>query len=72
MFTFAGTLFSGVFGVCFGTSKYCTGAKLTVRFRALFMNVVVAVCQFFTVLFFLIGWVWSLCWAGILIAQSGW
>ncbi|XP_034935826.1 protein stum [Chelonus insularis] len=62
-----GTLWSGLFNLCFGQPRFAATASAKSRFGALIVNIIVGISQLFTVLFCLVGWGWSIWWGVTMI-----
>lgn len=67
----AGTMLSGVLGMCFGAPRFSVHVTAEHRFLALVINLLVGVFQAITVLFCLVGWCWSLGWGILLVKVAG-
>ncbi|CAK1549155.1 unnamed protein product [Leptosia nina] len=65
-----GTLFSGMFCLCFGIPRFGVHDGAKHRIGSFVINLVVACSQLFTVLFCLVGWGWSIWWGVIMIKIS--
>ncbi|XP_043280682.1 protein stum [Venturia canescens] len=63
----SGTVWSGFFTLCVGQPRFSITAGPRARFGALVVNLIVGVSQFFTVLFCLVGWGWSIWWGVTMI-----
>ncbi|KAK0082254.1 hypothetical protein PV325_010792 [Microctonus aethiopoides] len=63
----SGTLWSGLFNLCIGQPRFSATASGKSRFGALIVNIIVGASQFFTVLFCLVGWGWSVWWGVTMI-----
>ncbi|GAB0090799.1 hypothetical protein DMENIID0001_055620 [Sergentomyia squamirostris] len=62
-----GTIFSGLFCLCFGTPRFSQHDGFRARIGTFVINILVGVSQAFTVLFCLVGWGWSIWWGTIMI-----
>ncbi|XP_037970443.2 protein stum [Plutella xylostella] len=65
-----GTVFSGMFCLCFGIPRFGAHDGPRPRIGAFVMNLFVGAGQLFTVLFCLVGWGWSIWWGVIMIRVS--
>ncbi|XP_020283788.1 protein stum [Pseudomyrmex gracilis] len=57
-----GTIWSGLFNLCFGQPRFSPVAGIKSRLGAFIINLVVGISQMFTVLFCFVGWGWSIWW----------
>ncbi|XP_041985657.1 protein stum [Aricia agestis] len=65
-----GTIFSGLFCLCFGIPRFGIHDGAKHRIGSFIINTVVGVGQLFTVLFCLVGWGWSIWWGVIMVRIS--
>nr|XP_034837719.1 protein stum-like [Maniola hyperantus] len=65
-----GTIFSGMFCLCFGIPRFGVHDGAKHRIGSFIINLVVGVGQLFTVLFCLVGWGWSIWWGCIMVNTS--
>ncbi|XP_013178638.1 PREDICTED: protein stum [Papilio xuthus] len=65
-----GTIFSGLFCLCFGIPRFGIHDSPRHRIGSFVINVVVGCGQLFTVLFCLVGWGWSVWWGTIMVRIS--
>ncbi|GBP29620.1 Protein stum [Eumeta japonica] len=63
----SGTVFSGVFCLCFGIPRFGIHDSAKHRIGSFVINLVVGCGQLFTVLFCLVGWGWSIWWGVIML-----
>lgn len=64
---FLGTIFSGLFCLCFGIPRFSQKDSIRSRFGAFIIDCIVGVSQCFTILFCLVGWGWSIWWGVIMV-----
>nr|CAI5856555.1 unnamed protein product [Callosobruchus analis] len=62
-----GTFFSGLFCLCLGIPRFSQKDGLKQRLGAFLINCIISFSQFFTVLFCLVGWGWSIWWGVIML-----
>lgn len=62
-----GTLLSGLFCLCVGIPRFSQFDSARARIGAFIINIIVAVSQFFCVLFCFVGWGWSIWWGTIML-----
>ena len=67
----AGTVLSGLLGLCMGCPRFSAQVTGEHRFLALIVNLIVGLSQAFCILFCLVGWCWSIGWGLILIKTAG-
>ncbi|XP_047513879.1 protein stum [Pieris napi] len=65
-----GTLFSGMFCLCFGIPRFGVHDGAKHRIGSFVINLLVSCSQLFTVLFCLVGWGWSIWWGVIMVKIS--
>ncbi|XP_072933790.1 uncharacterized protein [Epargyreus clarus] len=65
-----GTIFSGMFCLCFGIPRFGVHDGAKHRIGSLVINLLVGCGQLFTVLFCLVGWGWSIWWGVIMVKIS--
>ncbi|KAH8254220.1 hypothetical protein KR032_008953 [Drosophila birchii] len=63
----AGTLLSGLFCLCVGIPRFSQFDSARARIGSFIINIIVAVSQFFCVLFCFVGWGWSIWWGTIML-----
>ncbi|XP_017018849.1 protein stum isoform X1 [Drosophila kikkawai] len=62
-----GTLLSGLFCLCVGIPRFSQFDSARARIGSFIINIIVAVSQFFCVLFCFVGWGWSIWWGTIML-----
>lgn len=62
-----GTLLSGLFCLCVGIPRFSQFDSARARIGSFIINIIVAVAQFFCVLFCFVGWGWSIWWGTIML-----
>ncbi|XP_066151194.1 protein stum isoform X1 [Euwallacea fornicatus] len=62
-----GTVFSGMFCLCIGKPRFSQNDGPKPRIGAFIIDLVIGFSQFFTVLFCLVGWGWSIWWGVIMV-----
>ncbi|KAL7736453.1 hypothetical protein ACLKA6_019658 [Drosophila palustris] len=62
-----GTLLSGLFCLCVGIPRFSQYDSAPARIGSFIINLIVAVAQFFCVLFCFVGWGWSIWWGTIML-----
>ncbi|XP_051861285.1 protein stum [Drosophila albomicans] len=62
-----GTLLSGLFCLCVGIPRFSQYDSARARIGSFIINIIVAVSQFFCVLFCFVGWGWSIWWGAIML-----
>ncbi|XP_030388056.1 protein stum [Scaptodrosophila lebanonensis] len=62
-----GTLLSGLFCLCVGIPRFSQYDSARARIGSFIINIIVAVAQFFCVLFCFVGWGWSIWWGTIML-----
>ncbi|XP_044268962.1 protein stum-like [Tribolium madens] len=62
-----GTVFSGMFCLCIGKPRFSQKDGPRPRIGAFIINLIIGFGQFFTVLFCLVGWGWSIWWGVIMV-----
>ncbi|XP_041565883.1 protein stum isoform X2 [Drosophila elegans] len=62
-----GTLLSGLFCLCVGIPRFSQYDSARARIGSFIINIIVAVSQFFCVLFCFVGWGWSIWWGTIML-----
>lgn len=67
MFFISGTVFSGLFCLCLGIPRFSQKDGPKPRIGAFLIDTIIGVGQFFTVLFCLVGWGWSIWWGVIML-----
>ncbi|CAB3245236.1 unnamed protein product [Arctia plantaginis] len=65
-----GTIFSGMFCLCFGIPRFGVHDGAKYRIGSFIINLLVGCGQLFTVLFCLVGWGWSIWWGVIMVKTS--
>ncbi|XP_052742885.1 protein stum [Bicyclus anynana] len=65
-----GTIFSGMFCICFGIPRFGVHDGAKYRIGSFIINLLVGAGQLFTVLFCLVGWGWSIWWGYIMVKTS--
>ncbi|XP_047999909.1 protein stum [Leguminivora glycinivorella] len=65
-----GTVFSGMFCLCFGIPRFGAHDGAKHRIGSFVINLLVGCGQLFTVLFCLVGWGWSIWWGVIMVRVS--
>ncbi|CAH0546679.1 unnamed protein product [Brassicogethes aeneus] len=65
-----GTVFSGLFCLCLGIPRFSQKDGARPRIGALIINLFIGAGQFFTVLFCLVGWGWSIWWGVTMVKIS--
>ncbi|CAH2061721.1 unnamed protein product, partial [Iphiclides podalirius] len=65
-----GTIFSGLFCLCFGIPRFGIHDSPKHRIGSFVINLLVGCGQLFTVLFCLVGWGWSIWWGTIMVRTS--
>ncbi|XP_063630465.1 protein stum [Cydia splendana] len=65
-----GTVFSGMFCLCFGIPRFGVHDGAKHRIGSFVINLLVGCGQLFTVLFCLVGWGWSIWWGVIMLRVS--
>ncbi|CAH2098579.1 unnamed protein product [Euphydryas editha] len=65
-----GTIFSGMFCLCFGIPRFGVHDSAKHRIGSFIINLLVGAGQLFTVLFCLVGWGWSIWWGVIMVKTS--
>ncbi|XP_049882408.1 protein stum [Pectinophora gossypiella] len=65
-----GTIFSGMFCLCFGIPRFGIHDGAKYRIGAFVINLLVGCGQLFTVLFCLVGWGWSIWWGVIMVRTA--
>ncbi|XP_073965786.1 mechanosensory transduction mediator stumble [Choristoneura fumiferana] len=65
-----GTIFSGMFCLCFGIPRFGVHDGAKHRIGSFLINLLVGCGQLFTVLFCLVGWGWSIWWGVIMVRVS--
>ncbi|XP_063370502.1 protein stum isoform X2 [Cydia amplana] len=65
-----GTVFSGIFCLCFGVPRFGVHDGAKHRIGSFVINLLVGCGQLFTVLFCLVGWGWSIWWGVIMVRVS--
>ncbi|XP_046974512.1 protein stum [Vanessa cardui] len=65
-----GTIFSGMFCLCFGIPRFGVHDGAKHRIGSFVINLLVGCGQLFTVLFCLVGWGWSVWWGVIMVKTS--
>ncbi|XP_075213685.1 mechanosensory transduction mediator stumble [Lycorma delicatula] len=63
----SGTLWSGLFCLCFGKARFSVKDTNGSRVGAFFVNVLVSISQAFTIIFCLVGWGWSIWWGVMMV-----
>lgn len=69
-FTFVsslGTVLSGLFCLCIGKPRFSQNDGPKPRIGAFIIDLIIGFSQFFTVLFCLVGWGWSIWWGVIMV-----
>lgn len=64
-----GTIFAGLFCVCFGKPRFSQMDGAKPRIGSLVINTIVGFAQAFCVIFCLVGWGWSIWW-GLIILKT--
>ncbi|XP_045463953.1 protein stum [Harmonia axyridis] len=62
-----GTVFSGMFCLCFGIPRFSQKDSVRSRIGAFIIDCIVGFSQCFTILFCLVGWGWSIWWGVIMV-----
>ncbi|RZC34334.1 serine/threonine-protein kinase nek3 [Asbolus verrucosus] len=62
-----GTIFSGLFCLCIGKPRFSQKDGPRARIGAFIIDLIIGFGQFFTVLFCLVGWGWSIWWGVIMV-----
>ncbi|CAB3362999.1 Hypothetical predicted protein [Cloeon dipterum] len=62
-----GTIFSGAFCLCMGRPRFSVEDRPEERIGTFVLDLIVGISQFFTVLFCLVGWGWSIWWGAIML-----
>ncbi|KAI5643505.1 ectodermal ciliogenesis protein domain-containing protein [Phthorimaea operculella] len=65
-----GTIFSGMFCLCFGIPRFGVHDGAKHRIGSFVINLLVGCGQLFTVLFCLVGWGWSIWWGVIMVKTA--
>ncbi|KOB78703.1 putative Y97E10AL.1, partial [Operophtera brumata] len=65
-----GSIFSGLFCLCFGIPRFGVHDGAKYRIGSFVVNLLVGVLQLFTVLFCLVGWGWSIWWGVIMVKEN--
>ncbi|XP_030032772.2 protein stum [Manduca sexta] len=65
-----GTIFSGLFCLCFGIPRFGVHDGAKHRMGSFVINLLVGCGQLFTVLFCLVGWGWSIWWGVIMVKTA--
>ncbi|XP_018567268.1 protein stum [Anoplophora glabripennis] len=65
-----GTFFSGLFCLCIGKPRFSQRDGAKQRFGSFIINTFIGFGQFFTVLFCLVGWGWSIWWGVIMVKTA--
>lgn len=62
-----GTVLSGMFCLCIGKPRFSQNDGPKPRIGAFIIDLIIGFSQFFTVLFCLVGWGWSIWWGVIMV-----
>lgn len=65
-----GTIFAGLFCVCFGKPRFSQFDGAKPRLGSFLINTIVGFAQAFCVIFCLVGWGWSIWWGMILLKTA--
>ncbi|KAL1517606.1 hypothetical protein ABEB36_001347 [Hypothenemus hampei] len=63
----SGTVLSGLFCLCIGKPRFSQNDGPRPRIGSFIINLIIGFSQFFTVLFCLVGWGWSIWWGVIMV-----